>query len=83
MVVSPRFKSLKPHHGQLWSSIDLQTLFPSVVQIFSTFEGSIGTTLTMSGSSLRPDYHAEFDFTNIALATKGLFHKPSGIPCGS
>ena len=64
----------------MWSSTDLQTLFSSVVQAFSTFEGSIGTTLTMSGSSLRPDYHAEFDLTNIALATKGLFHKPSGVP---
>ena len=64
----------------LWSSIDLQSLFPSVGQTFSTFEGSIGITLTMSGSRLRPDYHAEFDLTNIALATKGLFQKPSGVP---
>ncbi|MDH5565003.1 MAG: AsmA-like C-terminal domain-containing protein, partial [Nitrospirota bacterium] len=64
----------------MWSSIDLQTLFPSVGQTFSTFEGSLGTTLTLSGSSLRPDYHAAFDFTNIALATKGLFQKPSGVP---
>lgn len=63
-----------------WTSIDLQTLVPSVAQTFSTFEGSIGTTLTMSGSSLRPDYQAEFDLTNIALATKGLFQKPSGVP---
>ncbi|MDH3770098.1 MAG: DUF3971 domain-containing protein, partial [Nitrospirota bacterium] len=66
--------------GNTWSSSDLQALFPSVAQTFSTFEGSIETTITMSGSSLRPDYQAEFDLTNIALATKGLFHKPSGIP---
>ncbi|TFG66254.1 MAG: hypothetical protein E4H32_00205, partial [Nitrospirales bacterium] len=64
----------------MWSSIDLQTLFPSIGQTFSTFEGSIGTTLTLSGSSLRPDYHAAFDFLNFGLATKGLFQKPSGVP---
>lgn len=66
--------------ASMWSSIDLQSLFPSVVQTFSTFEGLIGTTLTLSGSNLRPEYHAELNFTNIALSTKGLFHKPSGVP---
>ncbi|MDH5563712.1 MAG: DUF3971 domain-containing protein, partial [Nitrospirota bacterium] len=65
--------------GSVWSSRDLQTLFPSVGQTFSTFEGSIGTTLTLSGSRLRPDYHAAFDFTNIAISTKGLLQKPSGV----
>jgi hypothetical protein len=64
----------------VWASSDLQVLLPSFGQTFSTFEGSIGTTLTMSGSSLRPDYHAELDLTNIDLATKGLFQKPSGVP---
>jgi AsmA-like C-terminal region len=66
--------------ASMWSSTDLQSLFTSVVQPFSTFEGLIGTTLTLSGSNLRPEYHAELDFTNIALTTKGLFHKPSGVP---
>jgi AsmA-like C-terminal region/Protein of unknown function len=66
--------------GSLWSSIDLQTLFPSLVQTFSNFEGLVRTTLTLSGSNLRPEYHAELDLTNIALTTNGLFHKPSGVP---
>ncbi len=64
----------------VWASSDLQVLLPSVGQTFSTFEGSIGTNLTMSGSSLRPDYQAEFDLTDIALEAKGLFQKPSGVP---
>jgi len=68
--------------SSVWSSIDLQTLFPAVGQAFSTFEGSIGTTITLSGASLRPDYHAKFDLTNIGLTTKDLFQKPSGIPAG-
>lgn len=64
----------------LWSSIDLQSLLPSVVQTFSAFEGQIGTTLTLSGSNIRPEYHAELDLTHMALATKALFQKPSGVP---
>ncbi|HBP89440.1 MAG TPA: AsmA-like C-terminal domain-containing protein [Nitrospirales bacterium] len=64
----------------LWSSNDLQILLPSVGQTFSTFEGQIGTTLSLSGSNLRPDYHAELDLTNMALISTGLFHKPSGVP---
>ncbi|MEO6203009.1 MAG: AsmA-like C-terminal domain-containing protein [Nitrospirales bacterium] len=64
----------------LWSSNDLQSLLPSIIQTFSAFEGQVGTTLTLSGPNLRPEYHAELDLTNMAMATKGLFHKPSGIP---
>lgn len=63
-----------------WSSVDIQTLLPSMTDSFSTFSGLIGTTLTLSGTDLHPDFQAEFDFTKLDLATKGLFQKPSGIP---
>ncbi|MGD9849947.1 MAG: AsmA-like C-terminal domain-containing protein [Nitrospirales bacterium] len=73
-------KALNLNMVSVWSSHDLQILFPSMTQPFSTFDGRIGTTLTVSGSNLRPDYQAEFDLTNIGLETKGLFQKPSGVP---
>ena len=62
------------------SSGDLKTLFPSIGETFSTLEGPIDTSMTFSGSALRPEYQANFDLTNTAVTAKGLFHKSLGIP---
>ncbi len=65
--------------GTLFST-DLHALFPATREIFSTLDGAIETTLSFSGSTLRPEYQAAFDFTKTALTAKELFHKPLGIP---
>ena len=59
---------------------DLQILLPSIRENFSTLEGPIATTVTFSGSMLRPMYQANVDFTDTTVTVKGLFHKPLGIP---
>ncbi len=62
------------------ASNDLQTLLPSIRENFSTLEGPIETSVTFSGSTLRPMYQANVDFTDTTVTIKGLLHKPSGIP---
>ncbi|MCA9468753.1 MAG: AsmA-like C-terminal domain-containing protein [Nitrospira sp.] len=64
----------------IWSSRDLQVMLPFTSQVFSTFDGSITSRFNLSGASVRPHYDGKLDFTNLALETKGLFHKPSGVP---
>lgn len=61
-----------------FSSTDLQTLFPVIRKNFSALEGSIDTTMSFSGTTLRPVYQTKFDLTNTALTAKGMFHKPLG-----
>jgi len=62
------------------SSSDLKTMFPSINENFSTLDGPIDTSMTFSGSALRPAYQARFDLTNTAITAKGLFDKSLGIP---
>ncbi len=62
------------------SSTDLQILFPAIRENFSTLEGPIDTTMSFSGTTLRPVYQTKFDLTNTTVTAKGLFHKPVGIP---
>ncbi len=65
--------------GSLFSR-DLHTLFPAIRENFSTLEGPIEATLSLSGATSRPDYLAQFDLTNMSLIVKDIFHKPLGIP---
>jgi hypothetical protein len=59
---------------------DLMTLFPPLSDIFSTFAGSLGTSLTLSGTAASPSYRLHVDLTDWAVASKGIFSKPAGIP---
>jgi hypothetical protein len=59
---------------------DLLTLFPPLSDTFSTFAGSLGTTLTLSGTTESPSYRLHVDLTDWALASSGIFTKPAHIP---
>ena len=61
------------------AATDLQAVAPFFHENFSTLEGQIETTLSLSGPTLRPVYQAQFDLTNIAMTAKGIFYKPLGI----
>lgn len=59
---------------------DLLVLAPPLSNIFSTFSGTLDTTLALNGTLSAPAYRLEVDLTDWAVASSGLFNKPAGIP---
>jgi hypothetical protein len=62
------------------AALDIVTLAPTLSDTFSTFAGSLGTTLTLSGTTASPFYRLHVDLTDWAVASLGIFTKPAGIP---
>jgi hypothetical protein len=62
------------------AALDILTLAPTLSDTFSTFAGSLGTRLTLSGTTASPSFRLYVDLADWEVASSGIFSKPAGIP---